>query len=157
MARHRYHVQLRWSDMDALRHVNNVQFLRFLEDARVQMLVEVGRRNLESELGAVVARHEIDYRRPLLFRAAPVVVDTWVTRIGRTSYTVSYEVREPDGDVVYATATTVMVMVDLPTGQARPIDARMRIALEQFLDDGALADGDANVAGLVTEPGPVTA
>ena len=33
MARHRYHVQLRWSDMDALRHVNNVQFLRFLEDS----------------------------------------------------------------------------------------------------------------------------
>ncbi len=66
MARHRYHVQLRWSDMDALRHVNNVQFLRFLEDARVQMMVEAGRRTLESELGVVVVRHEIDYRRPLL-------------------------------------------------------------------------------------------
>lgn len=151
MARHRYRVQLRWSDMDALRHVNNVQFLRFLEDARVQMMVEAGRRTLESDLGVVVVRHEIDYRRPLLFRPEPVVVDTWVTRIGRTSYAVAYEIREEHGDVVYATAATVMVCVDLATGTPRPVDELMRTALEGFLDDGEIADGDAAVAGLVND------
>lgn len=151
MARHRYRVQLRWSDMDALRHVNNVQFLRFLEDARVQMMVEAGRRTLESDLGVVVVRHEIDYRRPLLFRPEPVVVDTWVTRIGRTSYAVAYEIREEHGDVVYATAATVMVCVDLVTGAPRPVDELMRAALEGFLDDGEIADGDAAVAGLVND------
>ena len=151
MPRHRYHVQLRWSDMDALRHVNNVQFLRFLEDARVQMMVEAGRRTLESELGVVVVRHEIDYRRPLLFRPEPVVVDTWVTHVGRTSYAVAYEVREAHDDVVYATASTVMVCVDLASGAPQPIDERMRGALEGFLDDGEIADGDAAVAGLVSD------
>jgi acyl-CoA thioester hydrolase len=151
MARHRYRVQLRWSDMDALRHVNNVQFLRFLEDARVQMMVEAGRRTLESDLGVVVVRHEIDYRRPLLFRPEPVVVDTWVTRIGRSSYAVAYEIREEHGDVVYATAATVMVCVELASGASRPIDESMRAALEGFLDDGEIADGDAAVAGLVND------
>lgn len=151
MARHRYRVQLRWSDMDALRHVNNVQFLRFLEDARVQMMVEAGRRTLESELGVVVVRHEIDYRRPLLFRPEPVVVDTWVTHVGRTSYAVAYEVREPDDDVIYATASTVMVCVDLATSTPAPVDERMRAALAGFLDDGEIADGDAAVAGLVSD------
>ena len=150
MARHRYHVQLRWSDMDALRHVNNVQFLRFLEDARVQMLVEVGRRGLETELGVVVVRHEIDYRRPLLFRTAPVVVDTWVTKIGRTSYSVAYEVREEDADTVYAVAATTMVCVDLESGTPVPLDDGMRSALESFIDDGVV-DGDARVAGIVAD------
>jgi acyl-CoA thioester hydrolase len=150
MSRHRYHVQLRWSDMDALRHVNNVQFLRFLEDARVQMLVEAGRRSMESELGVVVARHEIDYLRPLLFRTEPVVVDAWVTRLGRTSYTVAYEIREAaDDESVYARASTVMVCVDLVDGTPQPIDDAMRAELERFLDDGAIADGDVTVAGLV--------
>jgi acyl-CoA thioester hydrolase len=135
MARHRHDVQLRWSDMDALRHVNNVQFLRFLEDARVQMLIEVGRRNLENELGAVVAQHEITYLRPLVFRAAPVSVESWVSRVGRTSYTVGYEIREPDDDVVYAHATTAMVLVDLDTGKPREIDAEMRTQLARFADD----------------------
>jgi len=152
MARHRYHVQLRWSDMDALRHVNNVQFLRFLEDARVQMLVEVGRRSLENELDAVVVRHEIDYRKPLLFRSAPVVVDTWVTHIGRTSYTVTYDVREEDADVVYAHASTVVVMVDVDSGTPKPLDEQMRDALGLFVDDG-LVDGDARVAEIVTDLG----
>lgn len=151
MARHRYRVQLRWSDMDALRHVNNVQFLRFLEDARVQMMVEAGRRTLESELGVVVVRHEIDYHRPLLFRPEPVVVDTWVTRIGRSSYAVAYEIREELDDVVYATAATVMVCVELASGASRPIDEPMRAALEGFLDDGEIADGDVAVAGLVND------
>ena len=151
MSRHRYHVQLRWSDMDALRHVNNVQFLRFLEDARVQMLVEAGRRRLESELGVVVVRHEIDYLRPLLFRTEPVVVDTWVTHVGRTSYTVAYEVREPSGDTVYARASTVLVSVSLADGSSQPIDDAMRAELERFVDDGAIADGDAVVSGLLDD------
>ncbi|MFN8169214.1 MAG: thioesterase family protein [Candidatus Nanopelagicales bacterium] len=149
MARHRYRVQLRWSDMDALRHVNNVQFLRFLEDARVQMMVEAGRRGFESELHVVVVRHEIDYRRPLLFRTEPVVVDTWVTHVGRTSYAVAYEIREEHDDVVYATASTVMVCVDARDGRPQPLDEQLRTALEQFGDDGEIADGDASVAGLV--------
>ena len=152
MARHRYQVQLRWSDMDALRHVNNVQFLRFLEDARVQMLVEVGRRGLESELGAVVVRHEIDYRKPLLFRTAPVMVDTWVTRIGRTSYSVAYDVREAESDVIYAHASTVMVCVDLESGTPQVLDSEMRAALEQFLDDGETSDSAADVAQTTPDP-----
>ena len=122
------------------------------------MLVEVGRRRLENDLGAVVARHEIDYLRPLLFRPDPVVVDTWVTRIGRTSYTVSYDIREGDSDVVYARASTVVVLVDLASGKARELDDDMRSELGRFLDDGATADGDANVAGIVSAPSalPVT-
>jgi acyl-CoA thioester hydrolase len=138
--------------MDALRHVNNVQFLRFLEDARVQMLIELGRRGLENDLGAVVARHEIDYRLPLLFRTEPVVVDTWVTRIGRTSYSVAYDIREPEADVVYAHASTVIVVIDLETGTPREVDHHMRVELAKFFDDGDVADGDAAVAGIVTQP-----
>ncbi len=137
--------------MDALRHVNNVQFLRFLEDARVQMLIEIGRRSLESELSAVVVRHEIDYRKPLLYRTEPVMVDTWVTHIGRTSYSVAYDVREESGDVVYAHATTVIVSVESATGRPTELDATIRAGLARFLDDGVVSDGDATIAGLVAD------
>ena len=57
-------VPLRWSDMDAYGHVNNVQFVRLLEDARVAMLVDWFPEGLEQlDRGIVVARHEIDYLR----------------------------------------------------------------------------------------------
>src|SRR5688572_33247763 len=67
--RHSFHCPMRWSDMDAYGHVNNVVYLTYLEEARVDMLFTIG-----AELGAkalsegvLVARHEIDYRRPLVY------------------------------------------------------------------------------------------
>ena len=91
-------VPLRWSDMDAYGHVNNVQFVRLLEDARVGMLVQWfpdGLRRLDR--GIVVARHEIDYLAPLEYRPEPVAVDIWVSRIGGASYDLAYVIRDPDG------------------------------------------------------------
>lgn len=38
MARHIYACPLRWSDMDAFGHVNNVVFLRYLEEARIDFM-----------------------------------------------------------------------------------------------------------------------
>lgn len=38
MARHIYNCPLRWSDMDAFGHVNNVVFLRYLEEARIDFM-----------------------------------------------------------------------------------------------------------------------
>lgn len=38
MARHIYSCPLRWSDMDAFGHVNNVVFLRYLEEARIDFM-----------------------------------------------------------------------------------------------------------------------
>ena len=65
MARHIYRCPLRWSDMDAYGHVNNVVFLRYLEEARIDFLF---RPDKDFKQGSVVARHEIDYMRPLVHR-----------------------------------------------------------------------------------------
>jgi len=54
---------LRWSDMDAYRHVNNVQFLHLLEDARVTGLEQwFGLERALLDQGVLVTRHEIEYR-----------------------------------------------------------------------------------------------
>lgn len=38
MARHHYSCPMRWSDMDAFGHVNNVVFIRYLEEARIDFM-----------------------------------------------------------------------------------------------------------------------
>ncbi|MGH8826576.1 MAG: acyl-CoA thioesterase, partial [Jiangellaceae bacterium] len=87
MPRHVSYVPLRWADMDAFGHVNNVVYLRYLQEARVDMLFVHAPKHGAEQLasGVVVARHEIAYRAPLHFRAEPVRVDTWVTRVGNAS------------------------------------------------------------------------
>ncbi|MDX5566345.1 thioesterase family protein [Streptomyces sp. ID05-04B] len=130
--RHIYRCPLRWADMDAYGHVNNVVFLRYLEEARIDFLF---RPDKDFQQGSVVARHEIDYKRQLVHRHMPVDIELWVTDIRAASFTISYEVK--DDDVVYVRASTVIVPFDFSTQRPRRITAEERLFLEEYQDDDA--------------------
>ncbi len=90
-------VPLRWSDMDAYGHVNNVQYLRLLEDARIMAFQDwFGARNSLRSSGCLVARSEIEYLAPLSFQHEGVAIDLWVPRRGGASFDLGYEIRDPD-------------------------------------------------------------
>lgn len=128
--RHIYRCPLRWADMDAYGHVNNVVFLRYLEEARIDFLF---RPDKEFKQGSVVARHEIDYKRQLVHRHAPVDIELWVTEIKAASFTLGYEVK--DGDTVYVRASTVIVPFDFEAQRPRRITAAEREFLQEYRDD----------------------
>ncbi|MER5256090.1 MULTISPECIES: thioesterase family protein [unclassified Streptomyces] len=141
MSRHIYSCPLRWSDMDAFGHVNNVVFLRYLEEARIDFMFRLapGDGSPSFSGGSVVARHEIDYVRPLVHRHAPVTIESWVTKIGAASLSISYEVKDPEQ--VYVRATTIVVPFNLEAQRPRRITAEEKAMLLTYMDD----DGD--VAG----------
>lgn len=116
--------------MDAYGHVNNAVFVRYLEEARIDWLF---RPDKEFKQGSVVARHEIDYKRQLVHRHHPVDIELWVTEIRAASFTVTYEVK--DEDLVYVTASTVVVPFDFETGRPRRITADERDFLAEYRDD----------------------
>jgi acyl-CoA thioester hydrolase len=116
--------------MDAYGHVNNVVFLRYLEEARIDFLF---RPEKDFKQGSVVARHEIDYKRQLVHRHAPVDIELWVTQIRAASFTIAYEVKDPDQ--VYVTAATVIVPFDFERQRPRRITAEERDFLESYRDD----------------------
>lgn len=130
--------------MDAYGHVNNVVFLRYLEEARVDFLF---RPDKDFQQGSVVARHEIDYKRQLVHRHEPVTVELWVSEIKAASFTLAYEVK--DGDLVYARASTVIVPFDFDAQRPRRITAEERDFLQEYTDAGEgaeAADGEAVAA-----------
>ncbi|SFN46592.1 acyl-CoA thioester hydrolase [Streptomyces sp. cf124] len=116
--------------MDAYGHVNNVVFLRYLEEARIDFLF---RPEKDFKQGSVVARHEIDYKRQLVHRHQPVDVELWVTEIRAASFTITYEVKDPDQ--VYVRASTVIVPFDFATQRPRRITSEEREFLEEYRDD----------------------
>ena len=122
--------------MDALRHINNVQYLRFLEDARVDWLFARGELDRSAEEGVMVVRNEVDYRRQLHYRHTPIPVELWVSRIGNGSFEVSYEIVDTAEDgtrTVYAQAKSVLATVGLADGRPRRVSAELRHYLEQFV------------------------
>jgi acyl-CoA thioester hydrolase len=146
--RHVSHVPLRWADMDAFGHVNNVVYLRYLQEARVDMLFVHAPRQGAEQLarGVVVRRHEIRYRAPLHFRPAPVRVETWVTEVRAASFGLGYEVLDikPDGTrTVYAVAASVLVPFDLAADRIRRILPRERDVLQSFLEPDGPVPGQA--------------
>jgi acyl-CoA thioester hydrolase len=138
---YRVDVPLRWSDMDAYGHVNNVQFLRLLEDARVIAFHEwFGQdRSLLNE-GVLVARHEIEYLAPLDFRHAPIAVDMWATNISGASFDLGYEVRDPAevGTTLYARAETTLVAYDFAALSPRRLRLDQRAVLKGVAGDPVL-------------------
>ena len=81
----------------------------------------------------MVARHEIDYKRQLVHRHRPVDIELWVTEIRAASFTITYEVKDPEQ--VYVRASTVIVPFDFATQRPRRITAEEREFLEEYRDD----------------------
>jgi acyl-CoA thioester hydrolase len=129
---HVYPCRVRWSDIDAYGHVNNVKYVEYFQEARIALVGDAVREWLRDERSSfVVARVEVDYRRPLEFRTDPVEVRTWVTRVGRSSYVL--EAAVCDEGTVYATSRAVVVAFDSESGRSRPLAAHEREVFEAHL------------------------
>jgi acyl-CoA thioester hydrolase len=135
--RHRTEVQVRWGDMDAYQHVNNVAYAAYLQEARAELLAAAGvRASAHARHGTfVVARLKVTYLRQLSFRPAPVVVHTWVSAMSPARITLRSEITEPvdDGLGPYCTGLTVLVPYDLEDDYPRRVSDEERAALSHFL------------------------
>jgi acyl-CoA thioester hydrolase len=129
---------MRWADMDLLGHVNNVVYVDYLQEARVDMLRTHGPAAQTGELaeGVVVVRHEVQYAAPLTFAFRPVQIECWVTEIRAASFTMAYEVFQstPDGRQVYVRAKTVLTPYVFSTERPRRLRPEERAALTGFLE-----------------------
>ncbi|MCP9207408.1 acyl-CoA thioesterase [Streptomyces sp. NEAU-Y11] len=150
MARHIYSCPLRWSDMDAFGHVNNVVYLRYLEEARVDFMWRLapGDGSTAFTGGVVVSRHEIDYLKPLVHRHAPVTIETWVTEVRAAYLTLCYEVK--DEDTVYARAATRLVPFDLERGRPRRVSREEEQFLAEYLEPAEGAGRNGRPEGALT-------
>jgi acyl-CoA thioester hydrolase len=147
---------MRFSDLDAYGHVNNVAMLRFFEEARVQAFwagdpEEEGHLDpgpfadtavLRSRPGqgtlTVLAHQEIEYLAQIPFLRSPLDLQLWIGRIGGASVDMYYEVHSPvtaKQQVLYARAATTLVLVDAETGRPSRVTAEARAAWSPYLGE----------------------
>ena len=131
---HRYECHVRFSDVDVYGHVNNVKYFEYYQEARIAFVLGLGDGlfHPESSLRQVVVRIDVDYKRPILFRAEPYAVETRVTRIGTSSYDLACRIVD-DAETVYSKAEVRLVAFDTGTGRSRPLtdDERRRLQAAQ--------------------------
>ena len=128
---YRHQLEVRFRDCDPLGHVNNAVYLTYLEQARFAHWRDVWGFDFEglpeNAPGVILARAEIDYRRPARY-GDRLEVRISLDRIGRTSFSYTYEVVDQNGATV-AGAKTVQVMYDYAAGQPVPLSNEMKARL----------------------------
>lgn len=134
MPRQRVPVPMRWADQDPFQHVNNAAFFTYLEQARVEIFFSdaAGEGVTTLSEGVVVVRHEIDYKRPVIYSARPLIVECWISQLRAASYRVDYRVY--DGETLAVTARSLLATYDIQAARPRRITSEERAYLERFLD-----------------------
>ena len=121
--KHSMRPEIRFVDVDAFGHVNNAHYLTYFEQARVKYFDDiVGWKYDWSKQGIILARAEINFVMPVLFRDEAMIM-TRCSRIGNKSFDLDYRMVkfENEKEVLLADGKTVMVAFDYTTNQSIPI------------------------------------
>ena len=122
-------LQVRFRDCDAMGHVNNAVYLTYLEETRFAYWRSLWGPDLRapSAPGVILARAEIDYRRPAQYGDV-LEIRMSLEAIGRSSITAGYEIVNARGEVI-ANAKTVVVTYDYRAGKSVPVSDQVRARL----------------------------
>jgi acyl-CoA thioester hydrolase len=123
-------IPIRWGDMDAMQHVNNTVYFRYMEQARISW-IDAMREALRAEgAGTVVASTGCNFRKPLTYPGT-VEIKVFSGRVGGSSVTTFYELRMQGEEAVYADGEAVVVWVNMATGKAVRVPKAVRDMLSK--------------------------
>ena len=120
---------IRWGDMDAMGHVNNTVYFRYMEQARIAWLEAVGARDADRAAGPLLVDTRCAFRRELRYPGT-VRVRQYLIGFGRSSIRTELDiVRADEPDVVYATGEATLAWVDFTTRRSAPVPPAVRDAM----------------------------
>jgi acyl-CoA thioester hydrolase len=132
--RHKCKAHVRWNDLDAFGHVNNANYLTYVQESRADFTWWSRKRAGETPLlmDMVVARAEVDFLEPIYEGGFDLDVEIWVTKIGNASFDLAYQMSS-NGNI-HANAKTVQVAVSMETKKSRPLSDIEREYLGRYLE-----------------------
>lgn len=113
------------ADLDERRHVNNVVYLRWVQDVAIAHWRALASPAAQAEVAWVALRHEIDYLSPAVL-GDELVARTWVGRAEGLSFERFTEIRRAGDGRVLARARTLWCPVDARSGRPRRVSAEVR-------------------------------
>ncbi|MDE6482986.1 MAG: acyl-CoA thioesterase [Rikenellaceae bacterium] len=143
-------IQIRFADIDALGHVNNVNLQHFFDQGKVDYMQRVlGLSGVWRKEGFVQARTETDYLAQV-FMEENICVRTTVSRLGNKSLTFSQQIYDADTGQIKAASVAVNVAFDFETQRSVAISDKWRQAIEEHgIENFQVADA----TGCAPRPG----
>ncbi len=135
MSRFHYSCPMRWGDLDVQGHVNNAVLLEYLQEARVEFLLN-GAPVMHQLLatGVLVAAHRVEYLAPISYDGSPVELELWVEAVGGARFEIGYDISHAHR--LTGRARTVGVAYDLTGASLRRLLPDERAGFAAWLDTG---------------------
>jgi acyl-CoA thioester hydrolase len=132
---HFYHpIEVRYGDLDPQGHVNNANYLTYIEQARIQYLVHLGlfeEGQSFLDVGVILADAHLTFKSSIQFGQS-VCVGVRVTRLGNKSLAMEYHIEDAMNGAELATGATALVAYDYRTHQTVPIPEDWREKIKSF-------------------------
>jgi acyl-CoA thioester hydrolase len=125
--------RVRFGDLDAMQHMNNVEFLRYFETARIDYISQLAPGHAPTQrrkFGFIFAECHITYRAPAFFGDV-IRTYVWPWELKRSSLKLAFEMRTDDSeDRLVADGWGTLVGYDYDAGHSQPIPDEFRALVE---------------------------
>lgn len=125
---HEMHIPIRWGDMDAMGHVNNATYFRYLETVRIDWLHGLGGAPDPQGTGPVIVNAFCNFYRQVEYPGT-LLARHYVANPGRSSVDtfITLERTDRPGEV-FAAGGATLVWVDFPRQKSVPLPEWLRQA-----------------------------
>ena len=128
---HQMSVQIRFSDIDMLGHVNNAVYMNYFDMAKTKYFQAVHDAEDWSRLDVVVANVSVDFLHPVFFNE-DIIVKTKITRLGNKSFNMIQQIEMAASGEIKTVSRSVMVGFDIPTSSSKPLTERWKEQVRKF-------------------------
>jgi acyl-CoA thioester hydrolase len=112
---------IRWGDMDAMGHVNNTVYFRYLEQTRISWFDHLQISPNPQGQGPIIVNAWCNFVHELRY-PGDIVCKQYLGAIGRSSFdSIATIVRADEPDKVYAVGGAKVVWVDFPKRKSAPL------------------------------------
>ena len=118
-------ISIQEADIDQLGHVNNVTYLRWVQEAAIAHWQAEAPAADQAALAWVVVRHEIDYKRAAFLQDG-IIARTWVGTASRHRFERHTELLRAADQRLLAKARTLWCPIDARTGRPTDVSAELR-------------------------------
>jgi acyl-CoA thioester hydrolase len=127
-----------WGDQDAFGHVNNAVYFRWFESSRIAYLERIGlgdkhegKLSSGENVGPILAAISCNYRRQIKYPDT-IIVGARITRIGRSSMTMTHSVWSQQHQAIAADGESTVVVFDYNANQPRRVPDELRELIEKL-------------------------
>lgn len=123
-------LSVRWGDMDAYGHVNNALYIRYLEEARCQMLAKLDVALAGEKIAPVIVNVGCTFLRPVVYPDT-VLIKCFGSEPGRSSFMSRYQIFSQAQDMALVSeGYAKLVWMDHHSGKSVPLPEHIRQHLE---------------------------